>query len=264
MGQPEVVPFRRIIMHSIARCVAGLSLVWAVIQGASAPAQEKQDKIKVLVVTGFDAGAHKWRDTTQQTVAILEAAGRFDVKVSEDVGIFESSTLDDYDVVVLNYGFWTAPEPSEEAKTNLVEFVKSGKGLVALHFACSSFQDWKEYRELLGRVWVKGVGGHGPRGTFTVNIKEPDHPIAAGLSDFTADDELYARLDGDAEIEVLASAYSDWSKKVEPIVFIKSYGKGRVVHNVLGHDTRARENPAFQTLLRRGVEWAATGKVTLD
>jgi type 1 glutamine amidotransferase len=63
---------------------------------------------------------------------------------------------------------------------------------------------------------------------------------------------------------VLASADSDWSKKVEPIVFVKPYGKGRVVHNLLGHDTRARENPAFQTLLRRGVEWAATGKVTLD
>jgi type 1 glutamine amidotransferase len=251
-------------MHAIARLAAGLSLVLAIVVVRASLAQEKQEKLKVLVVTGFDAGAHKWRDTTQQTVAALESAGRFDVKVSEDIGIFESSSLGDYDVVVLNYGFWNAPAPSEEAKTNLLDYVRSGKGLVSLHFACSSFQDWKEYRELLGRVWVKGVGGHGPRGQFTVNIKQPDHPVTAGLSDFAADDELYAKLDGDAEIEVLASAYSDWSKKVEPIVFVKPYGKGRVVHNVLGHDTRARENPAFQTLLRRGVEWAATGKATLD
>jgi type 1 glutamine amidotransferase len=224
-------------------------------------AQENADKITVLIVTGFDAGAHKWRDTTQQTTAILEGAGKFDVKVSEDIGIFESTSLDNYDVVVLNYGFWTQPEPSDEAKAALLDYVKSGKGLVSLHFSCSSFQEWDEYRELLGRVWVKGTGGHGPRGEFNVKIDKPEHPVTSGLSEFTADDELYAKLSGDAEIEVLASAYSDWSKKVEPIVFVKPYGKGRVVHNVLGHDTRARENPAFQTLVIRGVEWAATGKV---
>jgi type 1 glutamine amidotransferase len=225
-----------------------------------APAQENQDKIKVLVVTGFDAGAHKWRDTTQQTVATLDRAGKFDVKVAEDIGILESSTLDDYDVVVLNYGFWAQPEPSDEAKEAILDYVKSGKGLVSLHFACSSFQEWDEYRDLLGRVWVKGTGGHGPRGEFTVKIEDKDHPITSGIADFKADDELYAKLSGDAEIEVLASAFSDWSGKVEPIVFVKPYGKGRVVQNVLGHDTRARENPAFQQLLIRGVEWAATGK----
>ncbi len=63
---------------------------------------------------------------------------------------------------------------------------------------------------------------------------------------------------------MLASAYSDWSKKVEPIVYVKRHGQGRVVHNLLGHDEKARENPAFQTLLVRGVEWAATGTVSAD
>ena len=62
---------------------------------AAAPlaAQEKAEKIKVLIVTGFDAGSHPWRATTHQAVATLEAAGKFTVKVSEDIGIFESSSL---------------------------------------------------------------------------------------------------------------------------------------------------------------------------
>jgi type 1 glutamine amidotransferase len=239
----------------------GCVLLLATAAAAPLAAQENKEKIKVLVVTGFDAGAHKWRDTTQQTVSALEGAGKFEVKVSEDLGIFESSSLERYDVVVLNYGFWNEPEPSDEGKQAILDYVKSGKGLVAVHFASSSFQDWDEYRELLGRVWVKGTGGHGPRGEFTVKIDDPQHPVTAGLSDFQADDELYAKLSGDAEIDVLASAHSDWSGKVEPIVFVKPYGKGRVVHNVLGHDTRARENPAFQKLFVRGVEWAATAKV---
>ena len=227
-----------------------------------AAATAAESKVKVLIVTGFDVGAHRWRDTTPQTRAILEKTGRFDVKVSEDIGIFESSSLGNYDVVVLNYGFWTAPDPSPEGKAGLLNYVRSGKGLVALHFACSSFQGWDAYHELLGRWWKQRVGGHGPRGTFKVDIKDGNHPITKGLSGFEADDELYAKLSGNAEIHVLASAYSDWSNKVEPIVYVKPFGRGRVVHNLLGHDAKARENKAFHTLVVRGVEWAATGRVS--
>lgn len=245
--------FRRLLVVGLILTGLGFAVGPSSVQGA--------DKIKVLIVTGFDAGAHNWRETTPQTVAILESTGRFDVKVSESLDVFASPMLREHDVVVLNYGFWQQPDPSDAAKKGLLEYVRSGKGLVSLHFACSSFQDWTEYRELLGRVWVKGTGGHGPRGKFTVNIKSQEHPITKGMGDFEADDELYAKLSGETPIETLASADSDWSKKVEPIVFVKSYGDGRIVHNVLGHDTRARENPAFGDLVRRGVEWAATGKV---
>lgn len=244
--------WRRISLTAI--CVALLGT-------ASSGQEREQPKLKVLIVTGFDVGAHKWHETTEFTRSVLEKSGQFEVKVCEDTGIFESSSLGTYDAVVLNYGFWDAPDPSAEGKAGLLNYVKSGKGLVALHFACSSFQDWTDYGDMLGRVWKKGVGGHGPRGKFTVNIKDPDHAITRGLKDFEADDELYAKLTGDAPIEVIASAHSDWSKKVEPIVFLKQYGQGRVVHNVLGHDVQARENPSFQKLLVRGVEWAAAGKV---
>jgi len=224
-------------------------------------AQAAEQKTKVLIVTGFDVGAHKWHETTQQTTAILEESGQFTVKISEDIEVFASPSLNDYDVVLLNYGFWKQPDPSDKAKAGLLDYVKGGKGLVALHFSCSSFQEWDEYAELLGRSWKKGVGGHGPRGKFTVKIKDSKHPITRAMEDFEADDELYAKLSGDAEIETIASAYSDWSGKEEPIVFVKPYGKGRVVHNVLGHDSAARENKSFQTLVVRGVEWAANGKV---
>ncbi|MGE0759498.1 MAG: ThuA domain-containing protein [Pirellulaceae bacterium] len=219
------------------------------------------EKIKVLIVTGFDAGSHKWKETTAQTVATLEATQRFDVKVSESVDVFASDLPGTYQVVVLNYGFWQAPDPSGEAKAGLLKYVLSGGGIVALHFACSSFQNWAEYRELLGRVWVNGVGGHGPRGKFDVHVQAADHPITSGLKDFQADDELYAKLTGEVPIDVLATADSDWSGKTEPIVFTKMYGQGRVVQNVLGHDTVARDNPSFKELLCRGVEWAATGQV---
>lgn len=239
------------------RFAAGLLVVFSILVATAAHAAEKD---KVLIVTGFDVKSHVWQETTQQAVKTLEGSGKFSVKVSEDVEVFANPSLKDFDVVVLNYGFWKHPELSDKAKAGLLEYVRSGKGLVAVHFACSSFQDWDEYGELLGRVWKQGVGGHGPFGKFTVNIKDREHPITKGLADFEVNDELYAKLSGDAEIKVLASAYSEWSEKVEPLVFVKSYGKGRVVQNVLGHGLPAREDPNFQKLLVRCVDWAANGE----
>lgn len=220
-------------------------------------------KIKVLIVTGHDVGAHNWRATTPVERANLEKTGRFEVRVCEDYGIFESSAINKYDVIVLNYGFWHVPDPPPHAKKNLLDFVRNGKGLVGLHFSSSSFQSWREYGDLLGRRWVRGVSGHGPRLTFTVKITKPDHPIMKGISDFQVNDELYSKLQGDVPITVLASAYSDFSKKVEPLIFVLKYGKGRVARNVLGHDAAVRKNPNYQRIVARQVEWAATGKVTL-
>jgi type 1 glutamine amidotransferase len=178
--------------------------------------------------------------------------------------VFASPSLGDNQVVLLNFGFWKEADPSDAAKAGLLKYVKGGGNVVAQHFACSAFQDWDEYAELLGRVWKKGTGGHGPYGEFAVKIENTDHPITKGLKSFKTEDELYAKLTGDAEIEVLVTAYSDWSKKVEPLVFVKPYGKGRVVHNVLGHGLDSKRNESYQKLLCRGVEWAATGTVTIE
>jgi type 1 glutamine amidotransferase len=41
-----------------------------------------------------------------------------------------------------------------------------------------------------------------------------------------------------------------------------SYDKGRVFHTTLGHHTPSFECVGFIVTFKRGVEWAATGKVT--
>jgi hypothetical protein len=47
----------------------------------------------------------------------------------------------------------------------------------------------------------------------------------------------------------------------EPMVLVRGFGKGRSVNILLGHDAKAMATPAFRTLMRRSVVWAATGDV---
>ena len=100
------------------------------------------------------------------------------------------------------------------------------------------------------------------------------HPITKGLPDnwLHAKDEMYDKMRGPANIkDLLYSGQSDASTggsgREEPLVFTVDYGKARIFHIMLGHcgptleDNPAMQCAGFQTLLLRGAEWAATGKV---
>lgn len=224
-------------------------------QAADRPAEKKLTR--VLIVTGRDVPPHPWRETTPLLRQHLEKTGQFEVLVSEEPLVLESAkALESYDVILLNYYNWERPTISDQAKENLLNAVKGGKGLVAFHFSVNAWGDWKEYRNLIGRIWTQG-SGHGPRGKFNVRIKDKDHFITQGLSDFEADDELYAKLVGDAPIHVLVEADSEWSKKTEPLAWTLDYGKGRVFGYVLGHDAKACSGPEFAKLLQQGTQWVA-------
>lgn len=220
-------------------------------------------KISVLLIGGDDVMPyHDPHEISEKTREVLLLSGRFDVKVCEDAFILESEkALERYDVIVLTMYNAKTPTLSDAGKENLLNFVKAGKGFYVQHLASASFKEWEEFGQLCGRHWIMGTSGHGPRSVFPVKIVNKEHPITKGMSDFRIFDELYAKLQGDSDIEVLVSASSDWSDREEPLVFVRPYGKGRSVHNALGHDFKAILNPDMQKLICRGVEWAATGKV---
>jgi uncharacterized protein len=241
----------RILLALITLCLlAGLA--------SASVAAETGNKIKVLLVTGDDVTpAHNWREVSQAIRETLES-GNFEVRVAEDPGIFDSApSLARYDVIFLHFYNAKTPTLSDSAKENLLNYVKGGRGFVVSHLSSASFKEWPEFKKLCGRYWVMGTSGHGPRSTFKCKIVNKDHSITRGLEDFEADDELYAKLQGDAPITVLVQADSDWSKRTEPLAFTVQYGQGRVFHETFGHDGKAIRNPSVQKLLRQGCEWAA-------
>ena len=88
---------------------------------------------------------------------------------------------------------------------------------------------------------------------FTVTA-QVDHPITRGITSFQhGRDELYQNSLITEGSEVLVTAF-DGKEFDEPMVWINSYGKGRVVQNALGHDPTAMQGEGFRTLMVRYVE----------
>lgn len=267
------------LLACLTAAVASIAIL-----SAAAADDSKPSVVKLLIITG-DHG-HDWKATTAYFKEFLPK-DRIHVDVTETPGKdLTSENLKKYDVLLLNYrdtakGAKESPD-SVWSNDNMQAFlgaVRSGKGLVVYHHTSSAFLEKIEFERSIGGGW-RGQGYHGPKHQFTVKMARPgnsldtgrplpSHPIIAGMpaSFLHAVDELYANSVMFPENEVLATAYSDPAKeygtgKHEPMVWVKHYARGRVFVNALGHDTAAMNSLGFQTLMIRGIEWAATGKVT--
>ena len=83
-----------------------------------------------------------------------------------------------------------------------------------------------------------------------------------------AKDELYHGQRGPAaSMNVLATAFAakqtGGTDAHEPMVWWIPYGKGKVFTTVMGHAEYSMQCVGFQSIVNRGTEWAATGKVTI-
>jgi uncharacterized protein len=207
-----------------------------------------------VIVTGVDWPGHIWKETAPALKDILEKNGRVHADIVETPDFLASDKLFSYDLLVLHFKNYEPLRNEEKARQNLAKFVRDGKGLVVVHYASGAFENWPEYRNLVGRTQKKK---HDKRGPFTVKIVNHEHPVTRGMEDFQTDDELFIELEGERPIEVLATARSQITGQDHPMAFVSLYGKGRVFHTTLGHDAKALRMPGTAELLRRGAAWAA-------
>jgi type 1 glutamine amidotransferase len=255
------IAFRAIVSKGLSMRTH-LRLLLAVVALAGAVALQAADapaKARVLIVTGDDASpAHDWLSCASTTREVLRDSGRFEVDVVGGAEVLANeANLKNVDAIYLMLYNARTPTLSDQGKANLLNFVKGGKGLVVTHLSSASFKEWPEFKALCGRIWVMGTSGHGPRSVFKAVVVDKASPITKGVEDFSQDDELYSKLQGDAPIHVLVQAESEWSKKTEPLAFTLDYGKGRVFHHTFGHDPKAINTPAVKTLIVQGTGWAA-------
>jgi uncharacterized protein len=239
-------------------------LVLAAAQPVAAAEGVEQSPVKVIravIVTGVDwpgnpprLPGHEWKETAPALKSVLQQDKRFRVTIVEDPAFLASEQLFAFDEIVLHFKNYDPIAQEEKVQANLTKFVREGKGLVVIHFASGAFENWPEFRNLVGRTQGKR---HDKRGPFTVKIVNREHPVTKGMDDFQTDDELFIELSGDRPIEVLATAKSNITGNDHPMAFVFQYGKGKVFHTPLGHDAKAIGMPGAAELVRRGAAWVA-------
>jgi type 1 glutamine amidotransferase len=215
--------------------------------------------------------AHDFPATSAELVRVLAEAG-VSATVEEDVEAVLTrmgAADEDRPLLVLNLLRWSMQVEryahlrdqwsialSPRARAGLLDHVRSGGGLLAMHGASICFDDWPEWRELLGAVWRWDRSAHPPLGgPVSVAVATDRHPIVAGVPDFEIVDEVYGFLDRTDDVTGLMSA--PHSGSTHPLLWARTVGSGRVVYDALGHHVPSYAVPEHRLIVRRAARWAA-------
>jgi hypothetical protein len=215
------------------------------------------EKIKALVLSG--GLYHPFERTTARLVEHLNASGQIEATATDDLKALGWSHLQDYDVLTLNcLRCWSRDGETtpETVKDGVLRHVEAGKGVVAIHAAALNFEDWHDYRNMLGGFWEQGRSSHGPyEPGIQIKVVHPHHPITRSVGDFTIHDELYHTLTLTAHVRLLMTAL--WEGKIQPMGWTHTYGQARIHYNALGHGVETLQSPELMRLYLQGVLWVA-------
>ncbi|HNS18953.1 MAG TPA: ThuA domain-containing protein [Sedimentisphaerales bacterium] len=239
-------------------------------KAAVAPAQPR----KMLVFWKCETFYHDVIPVANEALRIMgEKTGAFQVTVvTDDYSVFTAETLKQFDAVCLNNttSLKFDPAATPERCKALMDFVKSGKGLIGIHAAADNFYQWPEGQEMMGNKFTGHPWGAG--GTWAYKIDVPDHPLMAPfkgqgfkLSDeiYRTDPPLYSR---DKQFVLMSLDTSDpTTRNVRDfkatdvdtgITWIKEVGKGRLFYCSFGHNHAIFMNPTLLEHYLLGIQFA--------
>lgn len=210
--------------------------------------------MRLLVITG---GNHPYHETTPVLSRFLRNAGHT-ANVSKTAKELSSTGVRGYDAIVLNTRRRadSGNDMPPEQREGLRSYVESGGGLISLHISPDSCPDWPEMKKLTGGGWVSGSSWHPPFGPMKVYVRDSDHPISKGVSDFDTTDECYCDVDIQPGIDVFLGAPVDGVE--QPLGWTYSYGKGKIANIALGHAGISQQNIFFQRLTLNAVDFVTT------
>lgn len=249
---------------------------------AAAPdsAQVKPAKPRKVLVWG-----HTWTHVpnpyAEKALEIIgRKTGAFEAVISDDPRLLLGDRLPRFDALVMNNIHERAPFLPEEfaqlkgerkiaaqkfdeaVKQSILEYVRSGKGIVGIHAATAAFQKWPAYGDMMGGYY----GGHIHQ-EVVIKPEDPKHPVNTCFvgESFTIRDEIYISREPYSRKKVRVIASLDLSKMEDPkkrpdkdyaVSWVRAYGKGRVFYTTLGHDVATYWNPVFLIHLLAGIQFA--------
>lgn len=191
---------------------------------------------------------------------LSKKTGMFDVVCSQDSrSEISAENLKNFDAV---FFYTTGSLPlSGTQKSDLLDFIKSGKGFAGSHCATDTFYDWKEYGEMIGGYF----DGHPWHQKIRIIVEDQKHPATRHLGEtFEITDEIYqfrtpyTRENLRILMRMDMKSVKEQGKRKDgdnALAWVRSYGKGRVFYTALGHRDEVWADPRFQDHVLGGLRF---------
>jgi uncharacterized protein len=241
------------------------------IAGVSAE-DEKTDKkeggYRILMVTqskGFKHGSVTRKDdklapSEQAVTEIGIQSNLFRVDCTQDVEKdFTKENLKNYDIVFF-YTTGDLPIKQEDRDYFFNEWLKQkGHGFIGAHSAADTYHNYEPYWDMIGGTFNGHPWNAGD--TVTITVHDKTHPASKPWGDeFEIKDEIYQFKNWQPEkVRVLMSLNMAKTKLKKPyhvpILWVKNYGDGKVMHMSLGHNESVWNNETYRASLLGGIKW---------
>ncbi|MDA1177503.1 MAG: ThuA domain-containing protein [Planctomycetota bacterium] len=249
-----------------------LTMASGTMSGRQVMAEESaKSGARILMVTqsgGFKHGsvsrkANQLAPAEQAMTELGIKSNVFRVDCSQDAANeLTKDLLQGYDIVMFYTTGTTAQLKMDPAVRDYLftQWVKQkGHGFIGTHSAADTYGDYEPYWEMLGGTFDGHPWGSGE--TVTITVHDPLHPASRPWgSEFEIRDEIYKFKHLQPEkVRVLMSL--DMAKTAHkeafhvPILWVKQYGEGRVMHMSLGHNETVWANPTYMQSLLGGIKW---------
>jgi hypothetical protein len=281
------------------RLLSTLALAWLLAAPsvshivAQAPAVPK----RLLFLTHAGLYKHTSLGPAEEAVTAWGKAGGFEVTTVKgylqeaddiDLSFLTPRYLAGFDAIMLmtngNLPF------TDAQKSMLLDFVRSGKGLIGAHCAALTMYDYPPFGEMLGAYFRRSLRQNK---VVVLNVEDRDHPATRMLGpSWPIADEFYlfgtapwdasrpeenvdvlfgnripvgfsrdrvkVLLSLDTELTTNLSELTDVVRGGDyPQAWVRDYGKGRVFYSSLGHrDDIWAHDPVFRAHMVGGIRWA--------
>lgn len=238
------------------KCVRGILGTWLLLSCCAVFGAEK--KINVLLVTG----GHGFE--TNQFFRVFEENPEITFTKVTQVKTSTAYDRDDllsYDCIVL---YDMVQNITDAQKAKFLSLLDKGVGLVVTHHAIVSYQSWPEFERIIGGTYPEPQDKRGkvtPELGYQHDVDVPvvivakDHPITAGLKDFTINDEIYWGFRTTPDAKPLITTTQ--AKSGKPLAWYRTEKNSRVVYLQLGHGPSAYNDPNYRKLLAQSIRWTA-------
>lgn len=216
------------------------------------------EKHNVLVVTGghgFDENAffevfESFENVTYDHVVQPRANA-----------LIASEESDRYDVLVFYDMYDSITEVQKQAYIQLLE---QGKGMIFMHHALVSYQNWDQFKQIIGGKYHSDsaiVEGKVYKSTYEHDVminayaEDAEHPIMNGITDFQIFDEVYGNCEILSSVSPLLT--TDHPNSMKYIAWTNPFGNSEVVYIQSGHGPEGYQNENFRKIVHQSINWSA-------